>query len=312
MRIGKKAYYRTKHGGAYLGDSLEIMRKIPDESIDLVLTSPPFALQKKKEYGNVPADDYVAWFLPFAIEMKRIIKKKGSIVIDLGGSWKRGQPVKSLYQWRLLIALHDIIGLYLSQEFYWFNPAKLPTPAQWVTIKRIRVKDAVNMIFWLSKDPHPKASNMNVLKPYSQSMLDLIENGYNAKLRPSGHNISSKFQKDNKGAIPPNFFKVANTESNSRYLRACRHTGVKPNPARFPADIPRFFLEFLTDEDDIVLDPFAGSNVTGAVSENLKRNWIAIELNEDYLTGSKFRFPNLPDTKQILLEMELNKTKASS
>jgi len=304
MAIRQKPFYRTKLGKAYLGDSLDLMRRIDQDSVDLIMTSPPFALQRKKDYGNVPPDEYVGWMVPFAFEMKRIIKPKGSIVIDLGGSWTKGIPTKSLYQWRLLLALCDVVGLHLAQLIYWYNPAKLPTPAEWVNVRRIRIKDAVNTIFWLSKDPFPKADNRNILKPYSKSMMDLLKNGYEAKKRPSGHDISENFSIDNKGAIPPNLLEVANTESNSRYLRACKAAGIDPHPARYPADIPEFFIKFLTDEEDLVVDPFAGSNVTGEVAQRLGRKWIAIDLVEEYLEASKFRFPELPEAKSVFRQID--------
>jgi site-specific DNA-methyltransferase (cytosine-N4-specific) len=310
LGIKLKPYYTTRFGEAYLGDSLEIMRMIADDTVSLVVTSPPFPLQRKKPYGNVAPRDYVSWFMPYAIEMKRIIRRDGSVVIDLGGSWNKGQPTKSLYQWRLLIALCDIAGFHLAQEFYWYNPAKLPTPAEWVAVRRIRIKDAVNTILWLSKDPYPKASNLNVLRPYSQSMLELLENGYEANRRPSGHDISSKFQTDNNGAIPPNLIQLANTESNSRYMRSCKIAGEKPHPARFPGGIPAFFISLLTDQQDLVLDPFAGSNATGEVAQQLGRRWIAIELIEDYMRGSRLRFPEIPQTRRILLGLQDDKEKS--
>ena len=300
-----KPYYRTKLGEAYLGDSLRFMRTLDAEHVNLVMTSPPFALQRKKDYGNVPPEEYTQWFLPFAFEIKRVLRNDGSLVVDLGGSWNKGHPTKSLYQWRLLIDLCDVVGFNLAQEFYWFNPAKLPTPAEWVAVRRIRAKDAVNTILWLSKTPNPKADNRRILQPYSQSMLDLLEKGYQRGQRPSGHDISDKFQKDNAGSIPPNFISAPNTESNSRYLRACKAARISPHPARFPSTIPDLFIRFLTQEGDLVLDPFAGSNVTGEVAQRLQRNWIACEIQETYLAGSKFRFPELPETRKLLLENKL-------
>ncbi len=133
-------------------------------------------------------------------------------------------------------------------------------------------------------------------------MKALLKNGYKAKLRPSGHDISTKFGIDNGGTIPPNFIQnseeeevtdlieLSNTESNSRYLLRCKEAGIKPHPARFPKAFASFFIKFTTDEGDLVLDPFAGSNTTGSAAEDLGRRWAAIELNESYLEGSKFRF----------------------
>lgn len=283
-------YYSTNYGAAYLGDSLNLIEKIPENSINLIVTSPPFALTRKKEYGNESADKYIEWFLPFASEFKRVLLENGSFVLDLGGAYLRGNPIRTIYQYELLVKLCKEVGFYLAQEFYHYNPSRLPSPAEWVTIKRIRVKDSVNSVWWLSKTPHPKADNRKVLKPYSKSMKNLLKKGYKAKLRPSGHDISDKFQKDNQGAIPPNLLEIANTESNSAYMRRCKQAGIKPHPARFPRGFAEFFIKFLTDEGDIVLDPFAGSNTTGFVAETLQRNWMSFEINENYLMGSKYRF----------------------
>lgn len=288
-------YYQLNYGAAYLGNSLELIQYIPDKSINLILTSPPFALTRKKEYGNKAAEEYVEWFLRFAHEFKRILRDDGSLVIDLGGAYLPGHPTRTVYQFELLVRLCKELGFFLAQDFYHYNPSRLPTPAEWVTIRRVRVKDAVNVVWWLSTTENPKANNRNVLKPYSESMQQLLKNGYKAKLRPSGHDISTKFQKDNNGAIPPNLLELANTESNSAYLRRCKEAGLKPHPARFPEGFPRFFINFLTDEDDVVLDPFAGSNTTGYVAEILKRRWIAIELTETYLQGSLYRFEEVND-----------------
>ncbi|MGH1395727.1 MAG: DNA-methyltransferase [Trichormus sp.] len=283
-------YYTQQYGQAYLGDSLEILSNIPDSSINLILTSPPFALTRKKEYGNESAEKYIEWFLPFAYEFKRVLVDNGSFILDLGGAYLPGNPIRSIYQYELLIRLCKEVGFFLAQELYHYNPARLPTPAEWVTIRRVRIKDSVNIVWWLSKTPNPKADNRKVLKPYSNSMKQLLKNGYKPQVRPSGHDISDKFQKDNQGAIPPNLLEIANTESQSAYLRRCKAAGIKPHPARFPQGFAEFFIKFLTDEGDIVLDPFAGSNTTGFVAETLQRRWISCEINEDYLMGSRYRF----------------------
>jgi DNA modification methylase len=288
--INFSPYYSQNNGAVYLGDSLELIKLIEDNSLNLILTSPPFALTRKKEYGNQNAEKYVEWFLPFAYEFKRVLADNGSLILDLGGAYLPGLPVRSIYQYELLVRLCKEVGFFLAQEFYHYNPARLPTPAEWVTIRRIRVKDSVNVVWWLSKTPHPKANNRKVLKPYSESMKQLLKNGYKAKIRPSGHDISEKFQKDNQGAIPPNLLEIANTESNSVYLRRCKAAGIQPHPARFPQGFAEFFIKFLTDEDDIILDPFAGSNTTGFVAEILQRRWICFEMNENYIIGSRYRF----------------------
>jgi DNA modification methylase len=285
-----QAYYETELGAAYLGDSLELLEMLPDEHIDLILTSPPFALTRQKEYGNKAEHEYIEWFLQFARQFYRILKQNGSLVIDLGGAYLPGHPVRSIYQYELLVKLCRELNFYLAQEFFHYNPARLPTPAEWVTVRRIRVKDSVNVVWWLSKSPNPKSDNRKVLKPYSESMKALLKNGYKAQLRPSGHDISDKFNIDNGGAIPPNLLELANTESNSLYMKKCKEHGIKPHPARFPKDFADFFIKFTTDEQAIVLDPFSGSNTTGFSAESLNRKWISFEINQNYLDGSKFRF----------------------
>ncbi len=285
-----KPCYKTDLGEAFIGDTLELIKNLPDNSINLMVTSPPYGLRKKKEYGNADPEQYVRWFMPFAEEFRRVLTPDGSFVLNIGGGWQKGLPVRSLYQFELLLDLCKIGKFYLAEEFIWHKPASLPTPAEWVTIRRIRVKDSIEYIWWLSKTPNPKANNRNVLQPYSENMLALLKNGYRAKTRPSGHKISEKFNVDNKGSIAPNFLQFSNTESNSSYLRLCAENEVKPHPARFPIRLPEFFIKFLTEPNDVVLDPFAGSNVTGEAAEALNRRWLAFELREDYLKGSKFRF----------------------
>lgn len=285
------AYHTTDHGQIFLDDSLALLRSHgADSSADLIVTSPPFGLVRKKDYGNEDADEYVDWFEPFGRQFHRVLKDTGSLVIDIGGAWVPGQPTRSLYHFELLIMLCRKLGFHLAQEFYWWNPSKLPTPAEWVTVRRVRVKDAVNCIWWLSKTPWPKASNRRVPVPYSPAMRDLLKNGYTAKLRPSGHDISEKFGIDNGSAIAPNLIAVPNTDSNGAYLRYCAEHGLKPHPARFPAEVPEFFIRMLTDPGDTVVDPFAGSCVTGEVAERLQRQWVCIDVVAEYLDGGLARF----------------------
>jgi DNA modification methylase len=285
--------YKTCYGRAYVGDALQLLTCLPEESIDLVLTSPPFALQRKKEYGNQDQDDYVDWLLQFGVEVKRVLKETGSFVIDLGGAYRKGRPVRSLYNYRVLLRLCDDYGWNLAEEFFWFNPAKLPSPIEWVNKRKIRTKDAVNTVWWLSKSDFPKADVSKVLAPYSERMKKLLQNQkqyYTPKKRPSGHDISDRFGEDKGGAIPPNLLEIANTESNSQYFRYCKMVGVKGHPARFPQKLPEFFIRFLTDKDDKVLDIFAGSNTTGMAAEELGRQWLAFEVEQKYLATSAFRF----------------------
>jgi site-specific DNA-methyltransferase (cytosine-N4-specific) len=285
--------YLTNWGGAYRGDSLDLLGALPDSSVNLVLTSPPFALQREKEYGNKAQHEYVAWLAQFAGLVNRKLKDDGSFVLDLGGAYEPGSPTRSLYNFRVPIHFCDELGFHLAEDFYWFNPSKLPSPIEWVNKRKLRAKDAVNTVWWFGKTRSPKANVTKVLAEYSDRMKKLLqdpEGFYTPKKRPSGHDIGKAFGKDNGGAIPPNLLQIPNSESNGSYLRGCKTVGVKGHPARFPAKLPEFFIRFLTEPGDLVLDIFAGSNTTGWVAECEGRKWLAFDERLDYLAASSFRF----------------------
>lgn len=287
--------YLTNWGAAYRGDSLSLLAALPDSSVNLVLTSPPFALQREKEYGNRAQADYVVWLAQFARLVQRKLKHDGSFVLDLGGAYELGSPTRSLYNFRVPIHFCDELGFHLAEDFYWFNPSKLPSPIEWVNKRKLRAKDAVNTVWWFGKTRWPKANVTKVLAEYSDRMKKLLEDPegfYTPKKRPSGHDIGKTFGRDNGGAIPSNLLQISNSESNGSYLRGCKTFGAKTHPARFPAKLPEFFIRFLTDPGDLVLDIFAGSNTTGSVAECEGRKWIAFEERLDYLAASSFRFFN--------------------
>jgi site-specific DNA-methyltransferase (cytosine-N4-specific) len=242
--------YRTKLGKAIVCDSLKWLLATKSDSIDLVITSPPFALQRKKEYGNRDQSAYVDWIIDFGHEIFRVLKKTGSFVLDLGGAYKKGRPVRSLYNYRVLIRMCDECGFRLAEEFFWHNPSKLPSPIEWVNKRKIRVKDSVNTVWWFSKSDFPKSDVRKILSPYSNRMKKLLEDPdsfYKPRKRPSGHDISKSFgSSNNGGAIPPNLLQFPNSDSNSNYLRLCKQYGAKRHPARFPAKLPEFFIDFLT------------------------------------------------------------------
>jgi site-specific DNA-methyltransferase (cytosine-N4-specific) len=285
--------YTTKYGAAYVGDSLELLDCISSDSINLVITSPPFALLREKSYGNVDQGAYIDWLFAFCKKVYRVLAPQGSFVIDLGGAYQTKRPVRSLYNYRILIKLCDELDFLLAEEFFWYNPSKLPSPIEWVNKRKIRAKDSVNTVWWLSKNDNPKANVSNVLVPYSERMKKLHKDPvkyYKPKERPSGHDIGISFAIDNGGAIPSNLLQIPNTESNSRYIQLCKAVNIPAHPARFPQKLPMFFINFLTEPGDTVLDIFAGSNTTGAAAEALQRRWIAFEQNHSYLAASAFRF----------------------
>lgn len=295
--------YCTNRGTAYVGDSLDLLREMPGDSVDLIVTSPPFALLRKKSYGNEEQHEYVDWLLEFGRLALPVLKETGSFVLDLGGAYQRGKPVRSLYQYEVLLRFVNELGYHLAEEFFWHNPSKLPSPIEWVNKRKIRAKDTVNTVWWFSKSEWPKADVTQVLTEYSGRMKKLLENSskyYTPKERPSGHDISAGFGKDNGGAIPSNLLQIPNSESNSQYLRYCKLVADKGHPARFPAKLPEFFIKYLTEPRDVVLDIFAGSNTTGQVAEELNRQWLACDLDKSYVAASALRFAQSPEEAERL------------
>jgi DNA modification methylase len=286
-----KQVYKTTKGQILCGDSLDWLHHPRNKNtVDLLMTSPPFGLVSKKSYGNESQEDYCAWFRQFAEGFTKVLKDDGSLVIDISGSWVKGHPVRSLYHFDVLQMLCKEYGFFLCQEHYWWNPGTMPAPASWVTVERIRVKDAVNCIWWLSKTPRPKASNLNVLNPYSKQMESVLRNGIQTGSRPSGHQITEHFNKNNGGSIPPNLLAIANTDSNGSYFEFCKRYDLPVHPARFPQALPEYFIKFLTNKGDLVVDPFGGSSITGYVAEKLGRKWKTIEMNFEYAMGGVGRF----------------------
>ena len=304
------AAYATDLGAMYVGDCEDLLSRHPltefRGQVQLVLTSPPFPLNRKKRYGNLSGQEYLSWLERLAPLLVSYLVPNGSIVMELGNVWERGRPTMSTLPIRALLAFQEGGNLHLCQEFVCYNPARLPSPAQWVTVERIRVKDAFTRAWWMSPNERPKASNTRVLKSYSDSMLKLLEKGtYNAGARPSEHHIGEEsFLSDNGGAIPPNvlvptlsdpsdlvteLLPLANTRANDVYQAHCRENNIRPHPARMQDRLAEFFIRFLTDENDLVMDPFGGSNTTGAVAERLKRRWLSIEVNKQYATSSEVR-----------------------
>ncbi len=291
--------YSTKYGKCYNGKIEHVLESKVFQKhkgkINLIFTSPPFPLNRKKKYGNLNGSEYVEWLSKITTQLKEYLTDDGSLVIEIGNSWEEHEAVMSTLPLETLLAIKNKGEYKLCQQFVWFNTAKLPSPIQWVNIERTRVKDSFTTIWWLSKTANPKANNKNVLEEYSSSMKRLLKNQkYNSGQRPSEHDIGeTSFLKNNGGAIPSNVLISSNTVSNSEYLKHCKEKGLTPHPARMPNFIAEFFIKFLTDPKDLVLDPFSGSNTTGSVSQELKRKWISVEVDKNYIKGSKSKFENV-------------------
>lgn len=322
MKLKSIQTFSSYLGTLIQGNSIDLLKNNKELAklkgkVNLIITSPPFPLNNKKQYGNEKGEEYKEWFIKLAPIFSDLLADDGSLVIEIGNAWEPERPVQSLLHLECLLGMvkHPDANLRLIQEFICYNPSKLPSPAQWVTVNRLRTVDSYTHVWWIAKSDFPKADNSNVLRPYSKSMKQLLKRqSYNAGKRPSEHQISEKgFLKDHGGSIAHNFFEMealdekrevrlphsvlsfSNTNSNDYFLKTCREKGITPHPARMSGGLVNFFIQFLTDEGDLVLDPFSGSNTTGYCAEKLKRKWVSFEVKEDYIKQAVIRFsePNL-------------------
>jgi DNA modification methylase len=279
--------------GAILWAESEALESIIDnESIDLIITSPPYNLNRSKSYEYKQSEEeHVRWLTARAEAWKSLLTRRGSVMLNMGDCWIPGRPEMSLWQERVILNMVDRLGYHLCEKCFWHSPSKMPSPAEWVTVRRVRVTPAVESIWWLSKTPHPKANNRNVLSPYSESMKRVLEKGTNAGFRPSGYVVrEGAFSTDNGGSIPHNLLVSSHTASNTPYLRRCREAGIKPHPARFPESLPKLAIELTTDPGDTVMDPFGGSLTTAEVCNTLGRRFIVGERNREFIEGGLLRF----------------------
>jgi site-specific DNA-methyltransferase (cytosine-N4-specific) len=305
-----KESYRTPRGRMLVGRIEDALAgstlKSARSKVNLIFTSPPFPLVRKKRYGNETGDQYLRWLEGLAPQLCDLLAPDGSIVIEIGNSWEPGAPVMSTLGLEALLAFKRAGKLHLCQHVICHNPARLPSPAQWVNINRERLKDSFTHVWWMSRKKHPKADNRRVLLPYSNHMKGLLKSQkYNAGVRPSGHVISNTgFLTDHGGSIAPNVISLAEheaslpeallqfsgTSADAKYRQYCKDKGYEAHPARMQMGLASFFIEFLTRPGDLILDPFGGSNTTGYAAEMLKRRWISVEASNEYARGSKGRF----------------------
>lgn len=281
----------TESGCAIWGMAEEAASLVDAGSVRLLLSSPPYPLNTRKRYGNEAAQEYVDWLCRIVECLMPAMASDGSLVINLGDVWTKNSPTVSLYQERTMIALQDRLGLHLCQRFVWHNPSALPVPSNYVGIERIRVKNACETLWWLSPAERPYADNRSILEPYSRSMRSLIDRGGTGRSKkPSGHaHREGSFSVDNGGSIAPNVIRLPNS-GDQAYAAACRKAGLKPHPARMPRELAARMIRFLSEPDDLVLDPFGGSGTTAIVAEELGRRWITTEMHREYIEGARLRF----------------------
>ena len=288
--------FETDNGVALWTYAEDAAALIEPESVDLIMTSPPYPILKGKEYGKIGTAPWLEWMTKLAATWRPLLTDTGSLMVNLGSATIEGYPVQSPYIERFTLALIDDLGYHLADRLYWHNPTKMASPMKWVALKRVRVKPSVEPILWFSKTEHPKADNRRVLRPYAEGTKKYELGKPRAPVtRPSGLEIgANSFTKDNGGSIPNVLIESTNAAPNRGWRMKCKDAGIKPHPATFPPAVPEFAIKLTTEENDLVYDPFMGSGTTCAVAEELGRRWIGSENSLEYLRTAALRFDQAP------------------
>ncbi|TNJ39818.1 site-specific DNA-methyltransferase [Chlorobaculum thiosulfatiphilum] len=251
-----------------LGDCKEILKTLPDDSVDLVFTSPPYADQRKKTYGGIHPDRYVEWFLPISAELKRVLKPTGTFILNIKEKVVNGE--RSTYVMELIIEMRRQQGWLWTEEFIWHK--KNCYPGKWPN----RFRDSWERLIQFNKNRQFSMYQEAVMVPMGDWSKTRLKNlSETDKTRDEskvgsgfGKNISNWLQRDM--AYPTNVLHLA-TECNN-----------KNHSAAFPEGLPEWFIKLFTKEGDTVLDPFMGSGTTNFVAQRMKRNSIGIEIMPEY------------------------------
>lgn len=298
--------FSTDLGIAILGACETVFAKI-DAPITLCLTSPPYPLAKPRNYGNPSEAQYVDWICKTLEPVVKNLVRGGSICLNISNDiFMPGNPSRSLYRERLVLALHDRLGLHKMDEFIWHNPSKAPGPVQWASINRVQLNVAWEPVYWFTNDPRSvRSDNRRVLQEHSQKHLDLIKSGGEQRTRNHSDGAyrlqQGKFANQTEGRIARNVLSFGHACADQMaYKQIARAAGLPVHGAPMPLSLASFLVEFLTEPDDLVADPFGGSFTTAKAAERLGRRWLSTECMLEYVLGGASRFRDAPGFQQLL------------
>lgn len=270
-----------------LGDSKKILKKLPDNSVDLIFTSPPYADQRRSTYGGIHPDKYVEWFLPISEELFRVLKPEGTFILNIKEKVVKGE--RSTYVMELIIAMKKQ-GWLWTEEFIWHK--KNAFPGKWPN----RFRDSWERLLQFNKNKKFCMYQEEVMVPMGDWAKTRLKNLSETDKKRDESKVGSGFGKnisnwvDRKMAYPTNVLHLA-TECNN-----------KNHSAAFPESLPEWFIKLFTKQEDVILDPFMGSGTTNFVAQRMNRNSIGIEILPEYYNMVK---EQLEPTKLILLEPKI-------
>lgn len=251
----------------YQGDCLDVLKTLEDNSIDLIVTSPPYSDQRKSTYGGIHPDRYVEWFLPISAELLRVLKPTGSFVLNIKEKVVNGE--RHTYVIELILALRKQ-GWLWTEEYMWHK--KNSFPGKWPN----RLRDAWERLLHFNKDKKFNMYQDEVKIPIgdwsTKRLANLSETDKTRDESKVGSGFGKKIENwvGKEMVLPDNVMYMATESSN------------KNHSAAYPEGLPEWFIKLFTQEGDVVLDPFLGSGTTSRVANRLNRHSIGIELNEKY------------------------------
>jgi DNA modification methylase len=290
--------FSTRLGMAVWGDSLDTLKGL-QEPVHLLFTSTPYLLNKARDYGN-PANEaeFVDFIVAVVEPVMRTLVPGGSVCLNLGqDAFVKGTPARSLFLERVTLALHDRLGLWLMDRSVWNNPSKPPGPVIWASRDRVQLNSSYEFVLWFTNDPHQvRADNRRVLEPHTEQQLKLIARGGERRHAQYGDGVyvinHGDYRHATPGRIPRNVMTLGHRCRDTLQLRCiARDLGLPAHGATFPTRLPEFWIRFLTEPGDLVLDACGGWGKTAIAAQRLERRWVIVDKVLDYLrvSGEMFR-----------------------
>jgi site-specific DNA-methyltransferase (adenine-specific) len=266
------------------GDCLEVLRTASDDSVDLIITSPPYADRRVHTYGGIKPEQYVEWFLPRSEQFLRVLKPAGSFVLNIKEKAENGE--RHTYVLELILTLRKQ-GWYWTEEYIWHK--KNCYPGKWPN----RFRDSWERCLHFTKSRKFKMNQESVMVP----MGDWAD----ARLKSLGKNDVVRYDSQVGSGFGKN---IANWAQRTmayptNVLHMATECGNKNHSAAFPRALPEWFIKLFTDEGDTVLDPFAGSGTTLEVAKELRRNAVGIEILPEYCEMAREK---IEDKQLVLLQ----------